>query len=606
MEGNYITQEELQKLKVLCDFVFCERFHEITDFSIFKICFEHLFQKDELSLEDVYDYLVGMFKDTNIKRNYLSFTRLYDEYLNYKINNRANVNKDISLFFDKLMKSIIHIPVSENKISIGKDEGTNFSSKIYLNGEFFYISRLEVLCNNMQNIAGLKLVYNNTNKNVIEMYNNEKGLNKALDLRLTNIEYNYINNRNKEIKDSITHIFGTFDETITSIGFKCLSGKISHFGEQKGEPFLFGCFKGKIQYLNINIKENGIRKLESFFTHNEFFNKHLENDIDKIFSDEKFKDDENYDLYRKTRILKLGKYRRNKFQGEEINYNQTFAYLNNNRSSNKNYNMNPNPFLKIDFTDIVIPNPFFPKELAEKKKEFKGTQISVCIGYRKNLNDSIGYDLKIKKSSKSEGNAEKNKEKIKENLLKKLEEKLFNLEKKLQYEMNECLSKLCPNGIIKKDIQIAFNPILEYNKNMDEKYIEKEENEDGENIDNDKSENKFNDENKRNQDKIEGIKYICNELGLDSGNNEIEEKIFQVLNKENNDDNSKEKNSEENIERESNKKNEINEIKNYIKSVDDIQKEIERSIKNDKNEEGEKVVKNKEKKLNEKRKMKII
>lgn len=262
--------------------------------------------------------------------------------------------------------------------------------------------------------------------------------------------------------------------------------------------------------------------------------------------------------------------------------------------------MNPNPFLKIDFTDIVIPNPFFQKELGEKKKEFKGTQISVCIGYRKNLNDSIGYDLKIKKSSKSEGNAEKNKEKIKENLLKKLEEKLFNLEKKLQYKMNECLSKLCPNGIIKKDIQIAFNPILEYNKDMDEKYIEKEENEDGENIDNDKSENKFNDENKRNQDKIEGIKYICNELGLDSGNNEIEEKIFQVLNKENNDDNSKEKNSEENIERESNKKNEINEIKNYIKSVDDIQKEIERSIKNDKNEEGEKVVKNKEKKLNEK------
>ncbi len=160
--------------------------------------------------------------------------------------------------------------------------------------------------------------------------------------------------------------------------------------------------------------------------------------------------------------------------------------------------------------------------------------------------------------------------------------------------MNECLSKLCPNGIIKKDIQIAFNPILEYNKDMDEKYIEKEENEDGKNIDNDKSENKFNDENKRNQDKIEGIKYICNELGLDSGNNEIEEKNFQVLNKENNDDNSKEKNSEENIERESNKKNEI---KNYIKSVDDIQKEIERSIKNDKNEEGEKVVKNKEKKL---------
>ena len=130
MESKKSTPEEL-KLKVLGDFLLCDRFDKITDFSIFKICLGYLFKKEEQWLKNIFDYLVGTFKDTMKKRKYLSFTRLYEAYLNFKMNKEAN--EDISLFFNQLINSkdsIIKIPDTENKISIGKT--THFYGTIYI------------------------------------------------------------------------------------------------------------------------------------------------------------------------------------------------------------------------------------------------------------------------------------------------------------------------------------------------------------------------------------------------------------------------------------------------------------------------------------------
>ena len=100
MEGGLISLKEKIKLKVLCDFLISERFDETTDFSRFKMCLEYLFLKTEISLENIFDYIVGFFKDTKKKRIFLSFTRLYEAYLNYKMA-KANQNADrnISYFF---------------------------------------------------------------------------------------------------------------------------------------------------------------------------------------------------------------------------------------------------------------------------------------------------------------------------------------------------------------------------------------------------------------------------------------------------------------------------------------------------------------------------
>ena len=62
MEGGLISLKEKIKLKVLCDFLISERFDETTDFSRFKMCLEYLFFKTEISLENIFDYIVKILR----------------------------------------------------------------------------------------------------------------------------------------------------------------------------------------------------------------------------------------------------------------------------------------------------------------------------------------------------------------------------------------------------------------------------------------------------------------------------------------------------------------------------------------------------------------
>ena len=83
MEGGLISPEEKLKLKILCDFFISESFDETADFSKFKICLENLVLEHEISLENIFDYIVGFFYDTKKKRIFLSFTRLYEAYFHF-------------------------------------------------------------------------------------------------------------------------------------------------------------------------------------------------------------------------------------------------------------------------------------------------------------------------------------------------------------------------------------------------------------------------------------------------------------------------------------------------------------------------------------------
>ena len=455
MEGGLISLKEKIKLKVLCDFLISERFDETTDFSRFKMCLEYLFLKTEISLENIFDYIVGFFKDTKKKRIFLSFTRLYEAYLNYKMA-KANQNADrnISYFFDSLIDEIILNPDANNKISIGHYGRIDFTSNIYLNDELYSISSLVVLCDKNKTICGLKLKYNNSKKYRVKLYyKNKNELYKALVLRL---ETDYINN---QILDSITHIFGTFDKVITFIGFKCSSGKTVYFGKPNGKSFIFGMYGKKVQYFNLIINENGISRLEAVFTPNKNVNKNIEynqNDVDKIYNEEKklIENKENdYEQLRKTQI-----------QTEKNN--PLFAYIDENNSKNENdkntiiskqniegdYSINPNPFLNIDNNKIIIPNPFFKKELQKKKNELKGTQVSVCIGAKRNIFDNLDYNnLKIK-LTKSQGIKKMNFEELKEKLRKDIENRgrIIDLKEKVKGNIYKNLLKLFKNKIKKR------------------------------------------------------------------------------------------------------------------------------------------------------------
>ena len=607
MEAGLISREEKLKLKVLCDFLIRERSDEIADFLRFKICLEDLFPIEENKLENLFDYIVGCFKDTNKKRIFLSFTRLYDAYLNYKITkNKPNENQDISAFFNKFMNSIIIAPDANNKISIGQYGRIDFTSNFYANEEFFSISRLVVLCDENKTILGLKLEYNNNKENTVKLYN-QKNLYKALDLKL---QTDYIND---EIKDSITHVFGTFDQIVKFIGFKFSSGKTVYFGRPKGDPFLFGIYGKKVQYFNLNIGEKGISRLEAIFTPNKNYNRFIEynqNDVNKIYNEEKKlieNTEKNYEQLRKTQILSPKK--KSKFQGEEVEYNPIFAYPVQNILGNENdkatiinpekiqreYTLNPNPFLIMDDDNdnIFIPNPFFQKEFKEKKKKSKGDRITVCVGRKRNIFDSLNYNNELKiKLTKSHGLKQNNFEELKEKLRKDLEQKkkINDLKEKVRDNIYDNLLNLCKNKV-RKDIRIALKQIIGDDDDIDnfkkqeekeEQKIEKEneenktddepEEKEEQKIEKENEENKTDDNNEKKQEKnqMDAVNYLAEKLNLEE--DELK-KVIINLNKKDDNKNSKEDNDSKN------EKEDIKEIEEKAKEFDKIKDEKNSIVK---------------------------
>jgi len=62
--------------------------------------------------------------------------------------------------------------------------------------------------------------------------------------------------KEKNYKDCITHIFGTFKEKITFLGFKCRSGKTEIVGKPEGTPFVFGSFGEQFHYVKFEVDKN--------------------------------------------------------------------------------------------------------------------------------------------------------------------------------------------------------------------------------------------------------------------------------------------------------------------------------------------------------------
>ena len=304
-------QEEL-KLKTLCEFLISKRYNEVADFPRFEKCLKNLFIKENNSLQNVFDFIVGVFKGTTRKRKYITYTRLLEAYSNYKKEkNNNSISNDISNFFNKLLNSLFKLVDSGNNC-LGQIEERNFSSSKFSNGKIFFLSRLVVLCNEEKKILGIKLEYND-NKERVKM-SMEEDLYKALDIQLESEQKNNYIMKNK-LRDSITHIYGTFNQTnhsISSIGFKCTSGKTVYFGKPEGEPFLFGSYGKKLQCLDLKIDENGINGLKVYFVENPLKNKNIElkeNDKDKIFFDEelllKENNINNYENIRRNQIIDM-------------------------------------------------------------------------------------------------------------------------------------------------------------------------------------------------------------------------------------------------------------------------------------------------------------
>ena len=217
------------------------------------------------------------------KKKYITFRRMISSYLVYK-NLKQGTSEDFKLFFDLLFSNLI------------KNEGTFTGKKVKKAKKLTTanckkkraISKLLVLTNEDKDIKGLQIVYDDFFKNNLFYAKNTNSLYVNLEIDLGKIDDELSDNKKLSKfhnRDAITHIFGTFEEKITFLGFKCRSGKTHYIGSPKGEPFLYGVPGKQFHYIKVEISD-GITGIEPYFIPTKRLNPFLRRELKDI--NEKF------------------------------------------------------------------------------------------------------------------------------------------------------------------------------------------------------------------------------------------------------------------------------------------------------------------------------
>ena len=233
------------------------------------------------------------------KKKYITFRRMISSYLVYK-NLKQGTSEDFKLFFDLLFSNLI------------KNEGTFTGKKVKKAKKLTTanckkkraISKLLVLTNEDKDIKGLQIVYDDFFKNNLFYAKNTNSLYVNLEIDLGKIDDELSDNKKLSKfhnRDAITHIFGTFEEKITFLGFKCRSGKTHYIGSPKGEPFLYGVPGKQFHYIKVEISD-GITGIEPYFIPTKRLNPFLRRELKDI--NEKFvKEDK--PIYEETLLNKI-------------------------------------------------------------------------------------------------------------------------------------------------------------------------------------------------------------------------------------------------------------------------------------------------------------
>ena len=298
MDDEEVYDEELIKIKTLCEFLFFDQYQDSATFLRFEKCVQPLVNNMDISMEKVFKEICGP------KKKYITFKRFAKAYENY-INKKDSLSKDTYTFFDKLFNSIL----KNEKSFVGENLENVYSfSTVKACRKRDCITMLQVLSDKDGNIHGLNLEYDNTITSKMYPKSCQYELMITLEMNLEVIDEKSLEKNTKifsdvspdDFRDAITHIFGTINKEkgfINFLGFKCISGKTVYVGFPEGDGFLFGKFGTRFHDIKIQMKKEGITKLEPGFKKNSKTNVFLdkirgylsEQDIDE---DEMIKDEE--------------------------------------------------------------------------------------------------------------------------------------------------------------------------------------------------------------------------------------------------------------------------------------------------------------------------
>ena len=291
LEDFLLSPDEEFKIKTVCEFLFFDQFKDYATYNRFEQCFQPLINDLNLSTDKIFKELAGQ------QKKYITYKRFINCYLANKNKTRI-LPKDVKTFFNAIMSNLIH--GEDSPIGHPKEKVLTFSTtKSNRNRKF--ISLIEVLTDKNGIIHGLNLQFEDQLiKEKLYPKAIERELLVSIEMNLGllidekhNIGKNKIT-KEKELfyRDYVTHIFGTFNknsETISFLGFKCVSGKTVFVGSPSGEGFIFGGWGTKFHQLKMQVTEKGITYLQPIFNENPRINYYLKNEKD--YTKEKIEED---------------------------------------------------------------------------------------------------------------------------------------------------------------------------------------------------------------------------------------------------------------------------------------------------------------------------
>ena len=258
INGVTLTDLDISKIAMICDYLVLDRFNDISSFVRFEKCFGPLFSKEP------YDFLIDTYQEIcGPKKKYLTFGRLILAYTRWKSNSskNENFNKFMDLVFNKMIKTQDEV--------IGKlvEGGRIFNTRNSRGRKI--ITKFSVITDESKNnIQGFLLEYD-------DCFDINLSTKKAKEEKNVTLEINFPpTSRHQLDRDGVTHIAGKYSLTtgvIKFLIFKCRSGKTFYLGdntENEGEQidlFILGTSSCQIKSLRIETVKEQLIYLEAKF-----------------------------------------------------------------------------------------------------------------------------------------------------------------------------------------------------------------------------------------------------------------------------------------------------------------------------------------------------
>ena len=257
INGQSISNLEISKISMICDYLILDRFSDISSFLRFEKCFGPLFSKENKNfLPDVFQEICGP------KKKYITFGRLILAYIKWKSNSSNNES------FNKFMKIVFDDMVQTKDKGIGNlgEGGMIFNTK-NTRGRQIISKFIAYTDKSKNNIKGFKIVYDDIFDVILAKKKSKE--------KVATLEINFPPNSNNFLdRDGISHIAGKYsvtNEYIKFLIFKCRSGKTFYIGDNSEDDqeeiklFIFGATNCHLRSLRLQLVQERLVYLEPNF-----------------------------------------------------------------------------------------------------------------------------------------------------------------------------------------------------------------------------------------------------------------------------------------------------------------------------------------------------